>query len=95
MGSTYSENVDGGIFSKKTLGLTDEYFARCYSPFLFKEAFGIVPLLLRPKSRGKILLQSKDPYRHPLIYPNYFEHEDDIKTLVRPQTGKCSNILIS
>ena len=82
MGSTYAENVDGGIFSKKSLGLTDEYFSRCYGPYLFKEAFTVTPLLLRPKSKGKILLKSKNPKDHPLIYPNYFEHEDDIKTLV-------------
>ncbi|KAK6630172.1 hypothetical protein RUM44_005728 [Polyplax serrata] len=82
MGSSYAENVDGGIFSKRSLGLTDDYFAKCYTPILFKEAFTITPLLLRPKSKGKILLKSKNPYQKPLIYPNYFADEDDVNTLV-------------
>lgn len=41
-----------------------------------------VPLLMRPKSRGRILLQSKNPEDHPLIQPNYFEDRLDIATLV-------------
>ncbi|XP_069699029.1 glucose dehydrogenase [FAD, quinone]-like [Periplaneta americana] len=34
---------------------------------------------LRPKSRGKVTLQSADPFSQPLIYPNYFTDPDDIK----------------
>ncbi|VDM98614.1 unnamed protein product [Thelazia callipaeda] len=32
---------------------------------------------LRSKSRGAILLASNDPRQHPLINPNYLDHEDD------------------
>ncbi|XP_069699028.1 glucose dehydrogenase [FAD, quinone]-like [Periplaneta americana] len=35
--------------------------------------------VLRPKSRGKITLQSADPFSQPLIYPDYFTDPDDIK----------------
>lgn len=39
-------------------------------------------MLLRPKSKGVIKLRSKDPFAHPLIYPNYFNEPEDIATLV-------------
>ena len=40
------------------------------------------PVLMRPKSRGRISLQSSDPQDYPLIQPNYFSHPDDIKILI-------------
>lgn len=39
-------------------------------------------VLLRPKSKGEILLKSTDPNEHPLIYANYFDVPEDMKTLV-------------
>jgi choline dehydrogenase-like flavoprotein len=40
-------------------------------------------VLLKPKSRGTIRLQSSDPMDPPLIDPNYLDHPDDIKTLLK------------
>ena len=40
------------------------------------------PLLMRPKSRGRISLKSSDPKDYPLIQPNYLKHPDDIKILI-------------
>lgn len=40
-------------------------------------------VLLRPKSRGKIVLKNKNPNESPLIYANYFEDHEDIKTVVK------------
>ncbi|XP_061193408.1 alcohol dehydrogenase [acceptor]-like [Saccostrea echinata] len=39
--------------------------------------------LLHPKSRGTIRLQSSDPFDPPLIDPNYLDHPDDIRTLLK------------
>lgn len=44
--------------------------------------FGLGGLVLRPKSRGHIHLRSDDPLTHPVIQPNYLEHEDDLPPLV-------------
>lgn len=46
------------------------------------EGFTIRPVLLRPKSRGTITLQSRNPDHHPLIDPKLLSHPDDVKTLV-------------
>eukprot|EP01124_Arcella_intermedia_P027435 TRINITY_DN5368_c0_g2_i2.p1 TRINITY_DN5368_c0_g2~~TRINITY_DN5368_c0_g2_i2.p1 ORF type:complete len:489 (+),score=124.75 TRINITY_DN5368_c0_g2_i2:356-1822(+) len=40
-------------------------------------------VLLHPKSKGEILLSSKNPFDQPLIKPNYLTHPDDVELLVR------------
>lgn len=45
--------------------------------------FIVLPILLHPKSNGSIRLQSDDPFDPPLIDPNYLDHPDDVKTLLR------------
>ena len=39
--------------------------------------------VLRPKSRGQVLLQSPDMRMAPHIDPAFFKHEDDLETLVK------------
>nr|XP_037872355.1 glucose dehydrogenase [FAD, quinone] isoform X2 [Bombyx mori] len=43
----------------------------------------IAATLLKPKSKGKIILKSKNPFEYPLIYANYFDDPEDMKTLLR------------
>lgn len=45
--------------------------------------FTVVPILLHPKSKGSIRLQSDDPFDPPLIDPNYLDHPDDVKTMLK------------
>ena len=40
-------------------------------------------LLLHPKSRGFVRLNSSDPLDPPLIDPKYLSEEEDVKTLIR------------
>ena len=56
----------------------DEYFL----DNAYYEGFSMYPILMRPKSRGRISLRSSDPSDHPVIQPNYLSHPDDIKTLI-------------
>jgi choline dehydrogenase len=53
-----------------------------------KYTFTICMVLLHPKSLGSITLRSKDPLEHPIIEPNYFGDDEDIKVFVK---GKISN----
>ncbi|XP_001991620.2 glucose dehydrogenase [FAD, quinone] [Drosophila grimshawi] len=46
-------------------------------------AFMIFPMILRPKSRGRIMLKSSDPFKYPLIHANYFAHPYDVDISVR------------
>lgn len=45
--------------------------------------FTVLPVLLHPKSKGSIRLQSDDPFDPPLIDPNYLDHQDDVKTMLK------------
>lgn len=81
--ASFADSSDGGMFGKRASGISDDYYAEVYEKILFKDAFMILPLLMRPQSRGKILLKDKDPHSHPLIYPNYFAHPRDIEIMVR------------
>lgn len=81
--ASYADSTDGGLMGKRVVGLTDEFFATMFEEIVYKDAFSVLPLLMRPKSRGRILLRSKNPYDPPLIYPNYLSHPDDVKVLVR------------
>ncbi|KAH9503717.1 hypothetical protein Btru_067220 [Bulinus truncatus] len=41
-----------------------------------------MPTLLRPESRGKITLTSRDPFDYPDIEPNYLKKQQDIELLI-------------
>lgn len=80
--ASFADSSDGGLFAKRASGISDDYYAEVYEQILFKDAFMILPLLMRPKSRGKILLRDKNPLSHPLIYPNYFTDPRDLEIMV-------------
>ncbi|KAH9371146.1 hypothetical protein HPB48_018584 [Haemaphysalis longicornis] len=50
-------------------------------PITDKPGFRVGLILIRPKSRGRIALQSADPNDYPLIDPHLLEHPDDIKAI--------------
>nr|NVI72542.1 putative glucose dehydrogenase [Cucujiformia] len=77
-----SINSDGGMKVYKVLGLTEEIYNTVYKPIANKDSWTIMPLLLRPRSRGWVRLHSRNPFDYPLINANYFADDFDIKTLV-------------
>lgn len=79
-GSSYSG--DGGVWATKSLGFTISYYNTLFKPYENSDVFSIFPVLLRPKSRGRILLNGTSVNMKPLIYPNYFDKIDDINSLV-------------
>ncbi|KAM3963992.1 glucose dehydrogenase [FAD, quinone] [Aphomia sociella] len=77
-----ADNMDGGLFGKRANGLSDETYAALYEDILYEPSFSIIPLLLRPRSRGYIKLRDANPYSPPLIYPNYYSDPQDVKVMV-------------
>ncbi|XP_078042194.1 glucose dehydrogenase [FAD, quinone]-like [Augochlora pura] len=77
-----SINSDAGVQVRRVLGLTDEVYDAVYKPIADKDAWTIMPLLLRPRSRGTVRLRSSNPFHSPLIDANYFADPRDIATLV-------------
>ena len=44
--------------------------------------YSLGPCLIRPKSHGAITLRSANPFEHPVIDPNYFDHPDDVEAML-------------
>lgn len=55
------------------------------NPFLAgsKASFALYTVLLHPKCRGTVTLESADPLADPIVDPQYLCHEDDVKTLLK------------
>lgn len=71
-----------GIY-RSLLGLTDDFHKEVFSDYEGFDAFTLVPVLLRPKSRGRLTLRSSDPLDSPIVDVNYYDHEDDLNTMVQ------------
>ncbi|RZF33403.1 hypothetical protein LSTR_LSTR015364 [Laodelphax striatellus] len=77
-----SVNSDGGHQLRKAHGLKDSFYKEVFEPIENKDVWSAVPMLLRPRSRGYIHLRSSNPFDYPLIYPNYFFDDHDMKTMI-------------
>jgi choline dehydrogenase len=46
-----------------------------------KNAYGFTlnSCVMRPKSRGRVTLESSDPAASPIVFPNYLAHPDDLR----------------
>ena len=73
---------DGGMNIRHNYNLRDDVWEDYLEPVAYTDTWQIVPILLRPLSRGTIRLQSTDPYDHPLIDPQYFSNPRDLDVLV-------------
>lgn len=49
------------------LGLTNEFYKEVFTAYEGYDAFSIVPVLLQPKSRGRVTLKTPDPFDRPCI----------------------------
>lgn len=62
-------------------GLKESFYEEVFREIDDRDVFGVFPMMLRPKSRGFIKLQSKNPLRYPLLYHNYLTHPDDVNVM--------------
>ncbi|XP_065201435.1 glucose dehydrogenase [FAD, quinone] isoform X2 [Planococcus citri] len=77
-----SINSDAGVQVRKILGITEHLYETVFRPIDNKDVWTLMPLLLRPRSRGWIRLRSRNPFHYPIIQANYFADRRDIDTLV-------------
>lgn len=80
--ASYSDTSDGGIYGRRGSGITFQYWADVSEPIVYRDTYMIIPMVLRPQSRGRILLNSADPMDHPRIFANYFSDPQDLEVLV-------------
>ncbi|CAH0713823.1 unnamed protein product, partial [Brenthis ino] len=77
-----SFSSDNGQIVRKILGLTDEIYDTVYKPIANKDAWTIMPLLLRPNTRGYVKLRSSNPFDYPIMNPRYHEDRLDVNRLI-------------
>lgn len=68
---------------RNMLGITDEFFETVYDGIIGKHAFGLVPIVMQPKSRGRIKLKSTNPFQWPSMQPNYLDEATDVDRLIK------------
>lgn len=73
---------DGGKNLKRNDGIRDDVWEKYYEPISLLDSWQPIPVVLRPKSKGYILLRSNNPLDKPLIYANYFKDERDLKVMI-------------
>lgn len=78
--------ISGGLNSdpmlRRNFGFDDQIFADTYGALGKTEAFMIFPMLMRPKSKGRVMLRNRNPKVHPILIPNYFEDPEDLQKIV-------------
>ncbi|XP_075155524.1 glucose dehydrogenase [FAD, quinone]-like [Haematobia irritans] len=69
----------------RAFGIRDDLYHALYDDIVKANSntFIIFPMILQPRSRGRIMLSSNDPHVYPLIYPNYFHDPYDLNITVR------------
>ncbi|XP_016843209.1 glucose dehydrogenase [FAD, quinone] [Nasonia vitripennis] len=79
--------IGGSIISnphfQKNFGISDEYWEKMYAELTSRHSWTIFPMLMKPKSRGQILLRNKNPESKPRIYANYMTHPDDVRIIIK------------
>lgn len=56
------------------------------SPIPCGHGFGIMPIVVRPQSRGRVTLACPDPHVAPLVDPNYLDDSDDMRLMLEGAT---------
>lgn len=70
--------IGGSVYSfdvlRDNFNFRDELINQMFGKLIARQAnaFMVFPMVLRPKSRGKILLKNNNPFTYPRIYANYF-----------------------
>lgn len=74
--------ADRGRAVRFSHGISNEVWEEYYLPIVDRDCWGIIPVTLRPRSRGYVRLQSADPFDYPIINPNYYADPYDIKVTI-------------
>ncbi|KAH9628646.1 hypothetical protein HF086_007851 [Spodoptera exigua] len=73
---------DRGSLLRNNVNIKDEIWDKYFSKSFDSYVGTILPLILHPKSRGYVFINSTDPSTPPLLDPKYLSHKDDRDTLI-------------
>lgn len=78
-----SSTLAGDETLKENFGIKDNIFDTVYKPIRGRDGFMIFPMVLRPKSKGRVSLKNTNPQTPPNIEMGYFKDERDLNVLVK------------
>ncbi|XP_011174114.2 glucose dehydrogenase [FAD, quinone] [Solenopsis invicta] len=71
----------GNIILSTLMGFNNQ-MSQIWQKYSSNYGWSILPMLLKPKSRGRIRLLANDINVKPEIVPNYFDDPEDVKTMI-------------
>ncbi|XP_060849193.1 glucose dehydrogenase [FAD, quinone]-like isoform X1 [Rhopalosiphum padi] len=69
-------------YTHRLFGLKSEIYDKVYRKTENMDGFTVFPMIMRPKSKGRLWLKDANPAHYPLIDPNYFADETDLDVAV-------------
>lgn len=72
---------DESGFLRNVFGIPKAFIDKVYGNIQGRHAFTVSPVLMKPKSRGRISLKSKNPFHWPHLRPNFYSNRDDMLVL--------------
>ncbi|XP_053617633.1 glucose dehydrogenase [FAD, quinone]-like [Plodia interpunctella] len=82
-GSILADGGPGGSKAvRKGMRIKEEVFNDAFGPIDTRDAWSAFPMLLHPKSVGRLELRDRNPFSHPRIYGNYLTDKTDSATFV-------------
>lgn len=72
---------DESGFLRNVFGIPKSFVDRVFGSVRGRHAFTIAPVLMKPKSRGRVSLKTKNPFHWPHLRPNFYSHKEDLVIL--------------
>ncbi|PSN46845.1 Glucose dehydrogenase [FAD, quinone] [Blattella germanica] len=76
-------SVVSDVALRRSFGISDNVYDAVYKPIEENHTWMVIPELLKPKSRGRIMLKDKNPMHKPLLYHGYLQHPQDMETTLK------------
>ncbi|GFG34276.1 hypothetical protein Cfor_00519 [Coptotermes formosanus] len=76
-------SLSNSRLARETFGISDSVYDILYKPVEKIHSWMIIPIILRPKSKGRVKLRDNNPFHKPLIFPNYFDYTYDMEILLK------------
>ncbi|XP_046384929.1 glucose dehydrogenase [FAD, quinone]-like [Ischnura elegans] len=73
---------DNGWVTRRGIGITDEFYDQYFRPLIDRDSWTVLPVVMRPRSRGSIKLRNANPFTWPIMKGNYFEDPLDMEAMV-------------
>lgn len=64
-------------------GYSEAHWNEHFKPLFERPSYQIFPIIMHPKSQGRVKLASADPLQYPKIFANFLSHPEDVKTAIK------------